>query len=127
LKREEVIQQRAALLAEANARKEELKSDIHHTISHVEQKGKNLLVITGVLLGTYFVLELFIRPKREVRQIVTKNVDNGPEQIVTTTPQPDSYIMKMIKEQIAHFILNMLTQTLNELISQLGHKRPKKE
>ncbi|WP_020530214.1 hypothetical protein [Flexithrix dorotheae] len=122
--KEEIIQQKKTLQKEAETYKEAIKVDVHTVVKEVENKGKKVLIISGVLLGTYAFLELFLNSRKNTTQLIESKNKKGKESIVVTE-KTESLMVRKIKDHITNFILNLLTQALNEFIENLSKKRDK--
>ncbi|MBX2842273.1 MAG: hypothetical protein KTR26_10900 [Flammeovirgaceae bacterium] len=120
----EIIQQKKTLQKEAETYKEALKADVQTVVKEVENKGKKVLIISGVLIVTYATLELFLNSRKNTTQSIESKDSKGKESMVGTE-KTDSLMVRKIKEHITTFILNLLTQSLNEFIENLSKRKVK--
>ncbi len=112
------------LLDKASLYKKKIRENVNDLYDDVENRGKKVLIIGGVLVVAYGILDLIL--KSRTPQIEEYEVD-GEEKIqqplVSTKPKQDSYIIRSIKEQIAAFIMALAKQALNEVLENLKNRQ----
>ncbi|UZR92906.1 hypothetical protein [Chondrinema litorale] len=118
------------LLDQAKVYQKHIRDNVNDIYDNVESKGKKVLVIGGVLVAAYSILDLIIRfrkthyhPEPE-RHIEYRDAEHPP---VDTRPKKESFIIKSIKEYIATFLLALARQTLTEVIEAIKNKKDDSE
>ena len=112
------------LLDKASLYKKKIRENVNDLYDDVENRGKKVLIIGGVLVVAYGILDLIL--KSRTPQIEEYEVD-GEEKIqqplVSTKPKQDSYIIRSIKEQIAALIMALAKQALKEVLENLKNRQ----
>ena len=112
------------LLDKASLYKKKIRENVNDLYDDLENRGKKVLIIGGVLVVAYGILDLIL--KSRTPQIEEYEVD-GEEKIqqplVSTKPKQDSYIIRSIKEQIAALIMALAKQALKEVLENLKNRQ----
>lgn len=113
------------LLDKASLYKKQIRENVNELYDDVENRGKKVLIIGGVLIIAYGILDLILK-SRQNNAIEEDYIDDDREiqnPPVSTRPKQDSFIVRSIKEQIAAFIMALAKQTLNEILENLKKKQ----
>ena len=118
------------LLDQAKLYQKHIRENVNEIYGNVESKGKKVLIIGGVLVAAYGVLDIFIRFRNkrvEVPQYQNQDKTNIEHPPVDSSPKKESFIVKSIKQYIATFLLALARQTITEVIEAIKNKKDENE
>ena len=115
----DIDEQKKRLLAEASQYQTAIRNQFENSVEKIEKKGTRVLVIGGVIISVYLVLQLgatlFVKKKKEKIEYVPVQNSQAP---TTKSSEGNFGIIKMIKESIASFLIEIAKQKLREAIEQ---------
>ncbi|MFN3403285.1 MAG: hypothetical protein ACK40G_04265 [Cytophagaceae bacterium] len=117
---EDVDKQREILEKETGLFKEAVESDLKMITADAKKIGFTLLLLGGACAAAYLVTRAIIpsKPKKE------KKVTSAPaDGLIVTEPKRESEIVKMIKEQIALFLIALVKEKLTSYLKSLDSKK----
>ncbi|MBT28845.1 MAG: hypothetical protein CMO01_04210 [Thalassobius sp.] len=123
----DITDRKQVLLDQAKVYQKHIRDNVNDIYGNVESKGKKVLVIGGVLVAAYSILDLIIRFRRTSHSEPERHIEYRDRDIehppVDTRPKKESFIIKSIKEYIATFLLALARQTLTEVIEAIKNKK----
>ncbi len=122
-----IKERKQILLDAAELYKKKIRQNVNDLYGDVENRGKKVLIIGGVLIVTYGILDLILKSRKNKTveiEYEDREIQNPP---VSKRPKKESFIIRSIKEQIAAFIMALAKQTLNEVLENLRKKQTETE
>lgn|GEM_PF-4619013 len=112
------------LLDKASLYKKKIRENVNDLYDDVENRGKKVLIIGGVLVVAYGILDLILKSRTpQIEEYEEAGEEKIQQPLVSTKPKQDSYIIRSIKEQIAAFIMALAKQALNEVLENLKNRQ----
>jgi len=127
LEKPNIKERKQILLDAAELYKKKIRQNVNDLYGDVENRGKKVLIIGGVLIVTYGILDLILKSRKNKTveiEYEDREIQNPP---VSKRPKKESFIIRSIKEQIAAFIMALAKQTLNEVLENLRKKQTETE
>ena len=123
---QKTIKKKEVLHNTSDQYKKAIKSDLDGLKKNARKWGKNALIIGGTLLAAYSFVKIFFDSD-------TNSVGAGDEEVeppskdhkLPANTNHESIIVRMIKEQLAAFLLNLAKKKLIEFLDDLKSKKRK--
>ncbi|HEX8549010.1 MAG TPA: hypothetical protein VF691_18740 [Cytophagaceae bacterium] len=117
----ELEKQRLHLEKENELYKHALESQLSLFASKAKKTGAVSLAVGGALFVGYFIFKKYLKSNK--KKLAKPPVGVAPTQIVLKHPKQESAIAKMIKEQIAIFIMAVLKKKVDSYIKAAESKK----
>ncbi|MBW8050598.1 MAG: hypothetical protein FVQ77_09710 [Cytophagales bacterium] len=118
---QKTIKKKKVLHVTSDQYKKAIRSDIEGLKKNARKWSTNALIIGGTLLAAYSLVKIFFDSKDEESESPDRD-HNLP-----ANTNHESIVVRMIKEQLAAFLLNLAKKKLIEFLHDLNNKKGKKE
>jgi len=116
---QKTIKKKEVLHKTSDQYKNAIKSDLDGLKKNAREWGKNALIIGGTLLAVYSLVNIFFDSEDEKVESPAK------DHKLPANTNHESIIVRMIKEQLAAFLLNLAKKKLIEFLDDLKSKKRK--
>jgi hypothetical protein len=108
---EDVQKQREILLRESDFHKEEMDRKISSMATDAKKIGVGLLLVAGAFTVAYLVTRGIFSSKKT--KVIKQKAGSGVAEVVLREPRKESDIIRMIKNQIALFLMAIAKEKLS--------------